>query len=197
MKELIKITEDGVDARELHAFLGSKYRFNDWIKKSIKDYGFKEGEDFYSFLSRSHSNRRTVEYIVSMDMAKELSMVAKTSKGKKARKYFIRCEMVAKKIYAEQLKLRMKGKVVRLSLTDTVRDSGENERMHGHGYSTYTNLAYKLTGIKKGDRDLLAPDDLKRLESAEALMKTLMDMGKEYNEIKDTLQPIFKEADNE
>lgn len=32
---------------------------------------------------------------------------------------------------------------VRRSLTDAIRDSGENERMHGHAYTAYTNLIYK------------------------------------------------------
>lgn len=35
-----------VNARELHAFLGSGIRFNDWIKRRIEDYGFTEGTDY-------------------------------------------------------------------------------------------------------------------------------------------------------
>ena len=43
---------------------------------------------------------------------------------------------------------------VRRSLTDAIRDSGENERMHGHAYDAYTNLAYKAATIKHD----IAPD---------------------------------------
>jgi len=88
---------------------------------------------------------------------------------------------------------RLAGIKARRTLTDEIRDSGENERMHGHGYSTYTKLAYKMTGLEKGSRDSLNPDDLERLEDAEMLMKLLIKSGQSYNEIKDTLKPIFKD----
>ena len=43
--------------------------------------------------------------------------------------------------------IRQAGKPVRRSLTDALRDSGENERLHGQGYSLYTNMLYRsVTG---------------------------------------------------
>lgn len=88
---------------------------------------------------------------------------------------------------------RLSGLETRKSLTDIIQQSGENERMHGHGYSNYTKLAYKLTGIEKGDRDKLSPDDLDRLESVESIIRGLVKAGKQYKDIKDSLLPIFKE----
>ena len=41
-----------VNARDLHAFLGVKTEFKDWIARRIKDFGFVENTDFCSFLSR-------------------------------------------------------------------------------------------------------------------------------------------------
>ena len=35
-----------VNARELHAFLGSKRQFTDWIKNRIEQYDFVENQDF-------------------------------------------------------------------------------------------------------------------------------------------------------
>jgi hypothetical protein len=35
-------------------------------------------------------------YVISIDMAKELSMISKTEKGKQARQYFIECEKIAR-----------------------------------------------------------------------------------------------------
>lgn len=97
--ELIKITEHNgnkaVSARELHDFLEVKSKFAEWINRRIDEYGFINGQDFISFSEISEKpsgGRPTVEYAISLDMAKELSMVERTEKGKQARRYFIECE---------------------------------------------------------------------------------------------------------
>lgn len=97
--ELIRITEhngnSAVSARDLYQFLESKQQFSDWIQSRIKDYGFIEGQDFevfHNFIKNSNGGRPTIEYAISLDMAKELSMVERTEKGKQARIYFIECE---------------------------------------------------------------------------------------------------------
>lgn len=104
MKELIKITEkDGkkaVNARELHAFLESKQEFANWIKGRIEKYGFVENQDFESFdnvVKRETGATVRKEYDLSIDMAKELSMVENNEKGRLARKYFIECEKAVTK----------------------------------------------------------------------------------------------------
>lgn len=38
---------------------------------------------------------------------------------------------------------REKGIAVRQSLTKAIQQSSENERMHGHAYSTYTDIVYR------------------------------------------------------
>jgi len=89
----------GCDARELHSVLGVDARFNDWVGRRIAEYGFVEGEDFYSDLSRSTGGRPSDEYTLTLDMAKELAMVERSKIGRKVRKYFIACEkeLVARK----------------------------------------------------------------------------------------------------
>lgn len=95
MKELIKITEDNgrqvVSARELYAFLGSKSQFNHWIKRML-EYGFVEGQDFTSFLTKSNRGRPSKDFALTIDCAKEVAMVQRSGRGKKARQYFIECE---------------------------------------------------------------------------------------------------------
>lgn len=107
-----------VNARDLHEFLEVKARFNDWIRNRIKQYGFTEGQDYVShdmepgkgFKMDAQNNvalqsityadnfgqQGRVEYHLSLDMAKELSMVERNEKGKQARQYFIECERKAK-----------------------------------------------------------------------------------------------------
>lgn len=93
MEELIRITEQNgkqaVSARELHTFLESKKQFADWIKDRIRKYDLVENVDFVSFSLNSEKGRPTIEYALTLDCAKELSMVEGNAKGKIARKYFI------------------------------------------------------------------------------------------------------------
>jgi len=81
-----------VNARELHVFLEVQTRFNDWIKNRVDEYGFIENQDFITFTENLVNGGRRIEYALSLDMAKELSMVERNEKGKQARQYFIDCE---------------------------------------------------------------------------------------------------------
>ena len=84
-----------VNARELHAFLENRDMFANWIKDRIEQYGFVENQDFVRYLENSKKplgGRPSIEYALSLDMAKELSMVERNTKGKQARQYFIDCE---------------------------------------------------------------------------------------------------------
>ena len=70
-----------VDARVLHAWLGVNTKFADWITRRITEYGFTQDVDFTTILkfeNRGGNNNlgnRVTEYLISLDMAKELSMV--------------------------------------------------------------------------------------------------------------------------
>lgn len=58
-----------------------------WIKNRIKNYEFIEGIDFIAGNFLPGSER--IDYHLTIDMAKELSMVERNEKGKQARQYFI------------------------------------------------------------------------------------------------------------
>lgn len=117
MNELIRITTDAqgasvVSARELHAFLMSRQQFADWIKARIKQYDFIEGQDyvavsendeadnFHKPMKVSKRGPSALDYALSLDMAKELSMVERNEKGKQARRYFINAEKALRQIVA-------------------------------------------------------------------------------------------------
>ena len=105
MKDLIKITtnKDGkqlVSARELHEFLEIKTEFRKWFPRMC-EYGFEENIDFIRVSQKCPTLggiQEKVDYAISIDMAKELSMIQRTDKGKQARLYFIECEKKLKEV---------------------------------------------------------------------------------------------------
>ena len=90
---------NAVNARELWEQLESKRDFSTWIKARIEKFDFVEGEDYIRLHKKVEANNATlVEYIVTLDMAKELAMVENNKKGREVRKFFIECEKEMRKI---------------------------------------------------------------------------------------------------
>ncbi|OLL39148.1 antA/AntB antirepressor family protein [Bartonella henselae] len=102
MNTLIEIKEQIIDqetvqtvnARELHTFLAIGKRFATWITNRINQYAFEEGKDYILTLPKIGKRKNVIskEYHLTLDMAKELSMVERNEKGRQARRYFIECE---------------------------------------------------------------------------------------------------------
>lgn len=94
-----------VDARTLHQWLKNGDRFSTWIKSRIKTYGFIENEDFVCLSVISETQRangqkgkaKKTDYLLTLDVAKELSMVENNEQGRTARRYFINCEKTLRK----------------------------------------------------------------------------------------------------
>ena len=86
------------NARDLHAALGVGRDFATWIKERIAEYGFVAGEDFI-FGSPKRGNqtgrggdRRSRDYHLTLDMAKELAMIENNEIGRSIRRYLIALE---------------------------------------------------------------------------------------------------------
>jgi phage anti-repressor protein len=94
--ELIKPKEHNgrkaVSARDLHSYLENKKAFSDWIKHRIEKYGLIENIDYQTLSLNGEKGRPTIEYALTVDAAKELSMVEGNIKGKQARRYYIEIE---------------------------------------------------------------------------------------------------------
>lgn len=123
-------------------------------------------------------------------------------KFKKAlvREFFVMREELTKRRMQREVKAP-----IHRSLTDAIRDSGEDKRMHGQAFATYTNLIYKaVTGknavmLRKSrgaekNADvvgLLTADELAEVTKREAQVCTLLDCGMRYDDIRAVL---LKEA---
>jgi anti-repressor protein len=83
-----------VSARELHSMLGLEKRFSAWFETNSQ--GFIEGEDFTSVLSgtvvNNGASRELQDYNLSVDMAKHISLMSRTEKGKECRQQLIDLE---------------------------------------------------------------------------------------------------------
>lgn len=98
MQQLIPVVESEnevlVNGRDLHDFLEVKERYPQWFDRMV-GYGFEEDVDYIGFTEKSdkpNGGRPTVEHHMKIDMAKEISMLQRTDKGKEARRYFIAVE---------------------------------------------------------------------------------------------------------
>ena len=84
-----------VNARDLHVFLEVGRDFSNWMKGRIEEYGFVEEEDYSPVLANRSDDlpgKPRIEYLLTLDMAKELAMVERNAKGREVRQYFIACE---------------------------------------------------------------------------------------------------------
>lgn len=198
------IDEEGMTtARKLYSFLElAQGQFSRWAKTNIIDNSFAvENEDYWGFDIDVEGNK-TVDYKITANFAKKLSMLSKSERGEQARNYFIGCEQSLKIAFKKQLAAeleRAKGIAVRQALTKAIQQSSENERMHGHTYSTYTDVIYKSIfgknakqlredfGIsrKENMRDCFSEEDLVKIQNAEMLVSALVGYGWGYNEIKE------------
>ncbi|MBD5585302.1 MAG: hypothetical protein HDQ88_09490 [Clostridia bacterium] len=105
-----------VDARKLHEALQVGRDFSSWIKDRIEKFNFIEGKEFSPVLGKTSNpsgGRPTIEYEITIGMAKELCMVENNDQGKKIRRYFIACE--------ERLQADRKEAKILLDMTITER----------------------------------------------------------------------------
>lgn len=106
MQELIKVVQENdrltVLGRDLHEFLEIGKDYSTWFK-GVLSYGFVEGVDYLilQFPKNGESEnsgiagnfmRQKIDHQLTLDMAKEISMIQRNEKGREARKYFIECE---------------------------------------------------------------------------------------------------------
>ena len=103
----IPVIDGKVNGRALHSELKVGRDFTNWVKGRIEEYGFEEGVDFTTYWSDAKTgvavefsgnvNQMTgkgysINYSITLGMAKELAMLEKNEVGRRIRKYFIKCE---------------------------------------------------------------------------------------------------------
>lgn len=81
MNELIKISlneknKQVVSARDLHLFLEVQTDFSNWAKRMF-EYGLEENKDYSLVKIGERSAHNKIDYALTIDTAKQISMVQK------------------------------------------------------------------------------------------------------------------------
>ena len=148
---------------------------------------------------KSVQNKNLPMYYITRDGFTILVMGYNGEKAMKFKEAYIKQFNAMEKALLGKIKEREKGIAVRQALTKALQQSNENERMHGHAYSAYTNVIYKSIfgknarqlreeyGISKKEnlRDCFSVEELQRIQSAEMLVGSLIDYGWGYDEIRE------------
>lgn len=98
MDQLIKVdiknNQQVLSARDLYNGLEIAQRFSRWVDNNFDI--FEENIDFYKCTSSTVVNNGAVreidDYIITIDMAKQLAMMVRNDNGKRYRKYFLKLE---------------------------------------------------------------------------------------------------------
>ena len=155
-----------------------------------------------SYQAESSGGRPATGYILNEQQSTFLLTLLKNTPVVVAfKKELVRQFYAMRDELARRRELRVIGKPIRRSLTDALRDSGEVERMHGHAYSAFTDLALKLAtgqiarqlrrerGADKAARavDILTAEEMEAYQRKEAAIAVLLDAGLTYDSIKAAL----------
>lgn len=148
---------------------------------------------------KSENGRTYKEYLVTKDGFVLLVMGFSGEKATRFKIAYINQFNQMEEMLKGRLIEREKGIVIRQAFTKAIQQSSENERMHGHAYSTYTDVIYKSIfgktastlreerGIDRKEklRDTFSEEELVTVQNAEMLVSSLIGYGWGYQEIKE------------
>ena len=181
---------NSVNSRDIHKELEIKTKYSDWVKRVIDKYEFEEEKD-YTVLKNGNGNNATLDYIVTIDMAKELCMVTSTKKGREYRKYFISIEKQANKQSNLQLDIQMQRLDALTNVAHATKESIDNHTQRIENLERNTRLEAwqekSLLDAKNKKVYELANDDKKLANSLHrkvwSLFKKRFHLPR-YNELK-------------
>lgn len=172
------------------------------VLRDVRELECSEGFRLSNFGQSSYvnsQNKKMPMYYMTKDGFTLLVMGYNGEKAMEFKEGYIRQFNAMEKLLIGKIKEREKGIAVRQAFTKAIQQSSENERMHGHAYSTYTDVIYKSIfgknakqlreefGISKKEniRDYFSEEDLVKVQNAEMLVSALVGYGWGYNEIKE------------
>lgn len=178
---------------------------HDKVMRDIRELGCSAEFNAANFGDISYvdtKNRKRKAFVMTRDGFTLLVMGYTGELAMKFKEAYIKQFNAMEKALRGKMIEREKGIAVRQALTKALQQSTENERMHGHAYSTYTNCIYKVLfgmnanqlrekygiGKKENLRDCFTEEELRNVQSMECLVSGLVDCGWEYAQIKNFIE---------
>lgn len=175
------------------------------VLQDIRDLKCSEDFRLHNFVQSSYVNEQGHNQSMIIMTRDGFTLLAMGYTGEKAMQFkeaYIRQFNAMERALIDKMREREKGIAVRQALTKALQQSSENERMHGHAYSTYTDLVYRSVfgksakqlreelGVSKKDnlRDFFSQEELQMIQNAEMLVSSLMGYGWGYSDIKDFIE---------
>lgn len=179
MDELIPVQKNKqgyvvVSGRDLHEFLEINTPYTRWFKRMC-EYGFTENVDFTVFVKNVKDDtgfgghRKITNHALTLDMAKEISMLQRNEKGKQARQYFIDVE--------KQYRLQQRP----LTLEERIQVVAQG----------YVNIEKKLEGIT----EIISLDTTDWRRKSRALIAKIAEKRNGINVYQRTQSDIYKTTD--
>lgn len=205
---LVEITKFGREEKATCTSLDVAATFgkrHDHVLRDIRELGCSPEFRLSNFGESSYKNEQNKDQPMMRMTRDGFTILAMGYTGELAMKFkeaYIRQFNAMEAALRGKLVEREKGIAVRQALTKAIQQSNEDDRMHGHAYSTYTNCIYKALfgmnanqlrekfGVNKQDnlRDHFSPEELRAVQSMERLVSGLVDCGWEYSQVKDFIQ---------
>ncbi|RKS84676.1 phage anti-repressor protein [Orbus hercynius] len=209
-----------VSAKQLHSFLSVGRDFSTWIKSRIDEYALNQNEDYLIFDSpvlvnqstnieqcktKRGGDRRSIDYVLTINTAKELAMIENNEQGRAIRKYFIRCEAQLKQIAPSIQKKELKRLKARIEVANysrpmcdalTLQRLSQGKETKPHHYTNEFNMINGIVlGVSSGNykkannisgniRDQFNEATLNHLAYLEKTNITLIEIGFNYEQRK-------------
>ena len=199
IKRISKIETTVVSSLDVAETFGKRH---DNVLKDIRELDCSDEFRLLNFEESTYlnsQNKKQPMYYMTRD---GFAILVMGYNGEKAMRFK---EAYIKQFNAMEKALRGKlieGIAVRQSLTKALQQSTENERMHGHAYSAYTNCIYKVLFGKNANqlreergadrnrslRDYFTEEELNAIQTMERLVSSLIDCGWGYDKIKEFIK---------
>ena len=140
-KEVIRTIEGQKDAEGKTKHLG--------LIEQIVQGGELPFEKYFIPSEYKSGGRTYKEYLMTRDGFTLLVMGFSGDKAMRFKLAYINQFNAMEELLKDKLIEREKGIVVRQAFTKALKESGEDERMHNHAYSTYTDIIYKVVFGKR------------------------------------------------